>query len=90
MEFMLVEVSMMNMILGLVASVTFGATSRSSVSSAITGAPAINASKNPAHVPMIFGLFTFMFMFMFGPLQCLLPYDGQSFTITAVTLSDSR
>ena len=83
---MLDEVSMMNMILGLVASVAFGATSRSSVSSAIMGAPAVNASKNPAHVPMIFRLFTFMF----SPLKCLLPYAGQSFTITAVTLSDSR
>jgi hypothetical protein len=60
---------MMNMILGLVASVDGGGTSSSSVSSAKAGAPAIIASRNPALVHVIIRFKAFIFV----PSKILIP-----------------
>ncbi len=51
---------MMNRILGLVASLAGGGTSRSSVSSAIAGAPDIIASRSPALIHVMFRLKAFI------------------------------
>ena len=60
---------MMNMILGSVASEDGGGTSRSSVSSAIAGAPAVIASRNPAQIHLKFRVKAFIVV----PSKYLLP-----------------
>jgi hypothetical protein len=59
-EFMLVEVSMMNMILGSLSLLDGGGISSSSVSSAIAGAPDVIASTNPAQIHLKFRVKAFI------------------------------